>query len=658
MNQTRKDGAAPDSGESLFSRLISESVLLSALTGLIEKTETLAGTSVTAGLLGGYPDAELSDNDGVAAGLIERSRVRSRVLMPFFRTCNRAFSASPLLAALRAFGRLLLDLPVSFYGTIYFSFGLFHALIGLLTRSLLNTGASLSGTVGFGAAVMLCSAVLFLSQTPLGEALGEGRITGFLLTGVFGFRREQFTAKKERKPRAVPALLAGLLFALAALRVSHVVILCLPLTVGCGAMILLSPEAGLLLLFGLFPFLTTMQTAGLLIFTFFSFFCKLIQGKRTLKFEALDIAAAGFLLIVFLGGFVSASKALSIRPALMYTALLSGYFLTVNLIRTRRQIGCAVGITAASAAVVSFLGVLEYLLGAAKPGWLDLSFFPDIAGRVTATFSNPNVLGEYLVMVIPFLLLPLLSGKSAGAKLAGIALTGLGVVCLVFTWSRGAWLGFLVGLILLLLLSGTKSIAALVGVLLLSPLLFSFLPASVTGRFLSIGNLADSSTNYRVGIWRSCFSMLGDWWYSGFGTGCPVFASLFPIYSGRVPAEHAHSLYLEILLEHGILGFLLFLGVLLLAAKGFFTYLRKTTDPAENGLKTASAVTFAGTVSFLVQGLTDYTWYNYRIFCFFWLLLGLTAACRRTAAAERTEIRYEGTFLNIPYTERKPKRHE
>ncbi len=658
MNQTRKDGAASDAGQSFFGRLVSESVLLSALTGFIEKATGLARTSTAARLLDGYPDAELSDNDGVTAGLIERSRVRSRVLMPFFRACNRAFSASPLLAAIRAFGRLLLDLPVSFYGTIYFFFGMFHALIGLLTRSLLNTGASLSGTVGFGAVVMLCSSVLFLSQTPLGEALAEGRITGFLLTGVFGFRSELFPRKKERKTRTVPALLVGLLFALAALRVPTTLILFLPLIVGCGAMILLSPEAGLLLLFGFFPFFSTMHTAALLIFTFFSFFCKLLQGKRTLKFEALDIAVVGFLLTVFLGGFVSVSKELSLRPALMYTALMSGYFLTVNLIRTRRQIGCVIGVTAASAAVVSLLGVLEYLLGTARPDWLDLSLFPDIAGRVTATFSNPNVLGEYLVMVIPFLLLPLLSGKNAGAKLTGIALTGLCVVCLVFTWSRGAWLGFLVGMILLLLLSGTKSIAALICVLLLSPLLVSFLPTSVTGRFLSIGSLADSSTNYRVGIWRNCFSMLKDWWYSGFGTGCPAFGSLYPIYSGRVPAEHAHSLFLEILLEHGILGLLLFLGVLVLAAKGFFSYLRQKTDPSENGLKAASAVTFAGTVSVLVQGLTDNPWYNYRIFCFFWMLLALTAACRRTAAAERTEVRYEGTFLNIPYTERKPKRYE
>ena len=658
MIRNHRTGTEAEPEGSLFARLISGSILLSALTRFLEKVRYLSRTSLAAGLFHGYPDAEFSDNDGIAAGLISRSRVRSRVLMPFFRTCNRAFASSPLLAALRSFGRLLLDLPVSFYGAIYFSFGLFYVLIDLLRVSLTGGSLSFSGAVGCGAAVMLCSSVLFLSQTPLGEALAEGKITGFLLTDVFGFRRERLAAKKERHPKAAAALLTGLLFALATLRVAPSVILLLPLFTGGTVMILLSPEAGLLLLFGFFPFLTTMQTAGLLLFTLFSFFCKLIQGKRTMKFEALDIAVFGFLLILFLGGFVSASPERSLRPALMFSALLSGYFLTVNLLRSRRQIGYAIGITSVSAAVISLLGILEYLLGAAKADWLDLSFFPDIAGRVTATFLNPNVLGEYLVMVIPFLLLPLLTGKNAGTRFLGVVMTGLGVVCLVFTWSRGAWLGFLAGLIFLLLLNGTKSNSFLIGAVLLSPVLLSFLPSSVTGRFLSIGNLSDTSTLYRVGIWKNCFSMLGDWWYSGFGTGCPTFASLFPIYSGRAAAEHAHSLYLEILLEHGIIGFLLFLGILFLAAKGFFTFLHEKTDPREAELKTLSLVAFTGTVSFLVQGLTDYTWYNYRIFCFFWMLLALTAACRRTASAERTEIRPEGTFLNIPLIERKPKRNE
>ena len=423
-------------------------------------------------------------------------------------------------------------------------------------------------------------------------------------------------------------------------------------------MILLSPEVGLLLLFALFPFLTTMRTAALLLLTLFSFFCKVLQGKRTVRFEALDLAVFGFQLLVFLGGFVSASPEASLRPALLMTALISGYFLTVNLLRTPQQIRGAVGLTAASAVVVSAAGVLEHFLGLASPEWLDRALFPDITGRVVSTFGNPNVLGIYLIMVIPFLALPLLTGKTPLGRASGVLLAAIGVSCLILTWSRGAWLGFLIGGAFLLLIYSKKSLIFLLFGTVTVPFLFGFLPDSITGRFLSIGNLADTSTNYRVAIWKNCADMLSDWWYSGIGTGSPVFREIFPIYSGRVPAEHAHSLYLEILLEHGVFGFLLFALVLFLTAQVFFTGHGKKDDGAGGALNAASVAAFSGIAAVLVQGTVEHVWYNYRIFCFFWLLTALTAACRRVSAASRTEVRYEGTYLNIPFIERKRKKHE
>jgi hypothetical protein len=33
-----------------------------------------------------------------------------------------------------------------------------------------------------------------------------------------------------------------------------------------------------------------------------------------------------------------------------------------------------------------------------------------------------------------------------------------------------------------------------------------------------------------------------------------------------------------------------------------------------------------GIFAFLVQGLTDYAWYNYRVYLFFWVMLGLAMA--------------------------------
>lgn len=89
-------------------------------------------------------------------------------------------------------------------------------------------------------------------------------------------------------------------------------------------------------------------------------------------------------------------------------------------------------------------------------------------------------------------------------------------VCMILTFSRGAWLGLLfAGLVFVLLLNPR--------LLLLAPFvmvaLYFVLPDTVISRFTSIGNLTDNSTSYRVYIWIGVLAMLKDYWLCGIGPG-------------------------------------------------------------------------------------------------------------------------------------------
>ena len=44
---------------------------------------------------------------------------------------------------------------------------------------------------------------------------------------------------------------------------------------------------------------------------------------------------------------------------------------------------------------------------------------------------------------------------------------------------------------------------------------------------------------------------------------------------------------------------------------------------------------FGGVLAILIQGMTDYIWYNYRIFLLFWMVVGLGIA--HVYAAKNTE---------------------
>ena len=205
--------------------------------------------------------------------------------------------------------------------------------------------------------------------------------------------------------------------------------------------------------------------------------------------------------------------------------------------------------------------------------------------------------------------------------------------CLIFTWSRGAWLGFLLGMMLFLLMYSKKTLVlGLLGVFGI-PFLPFILPDSIINRFTSIGNLGDTSTSYRVHMWQGTFNMLEDHFLGGIGIGVNVFSKVYPRYALAAieKAPHSHNLYLQILVETGIIGLFLFLVFLFAFVRHNFTFYAK---PQPLKPRLFCAALFCGILAVLAQGMTDYIWYNYRVYLIFWLLIGLTVATARTALSE------------------------
>lgn len=75
--------------------------------------------------------------------------------------------------------------------------------------------------------------------------------------------------------------------------------------------------------------------------------------------------------------------------------------------------------------------------------------FGGLENRVYGTFGHPNVLGFYLVCVLNFLLIYQFSKRQTERSLTYPWIIGIGLVMLLFTYTRGAWIGFLLMQILL-----------------------------------------------------------------------------------------------------------------------------------------------------------------------------------------------------------------
>ena len=365
-----------------------------------------------------------------------------------------------------------------------------------------------------------------------------------------------------------------------------------------------------------------------------SFIVKLIRGKRIVKLELIDFAILFFGIIIFFSGAISAGGIDGIKEVLITCELLLGYFLIVNLIRTGAWINRCIGTLVASGTVVAFIGILQYLVGAvSNQAWLDTSYFYDIKGRVVSVFDNPNILSVFLVMVLPFAMYMMIKASKGRAKLLGLISVLFIMLCTVLTWSRGAWIAAIIAILAFLLMYSRKTLRYILLGGAFVPFATFFLPNSVVRRFASIGDLADSSTMYRVYTWKGSLRILGDHFYSGIGYGLNAYQEIYPqyAYAGIESAEHSHSLFLQIMIGTGIVGLIAFAIVLLLLAQMNLEYIKDTKDSSG---RLAVIAAFCSVIASLVFGLFDYTWYNYRIFFIFWAVIAIASACVRIGREE------------------------
>ena len=261
--------------------------------------------------------------------------------------------------------------------------------------------------------------------------------------------------------------------------------------------------------------------------------------------------------------------------------------------------------------------------------WTDTDLFSAIAFRVYSTLANPNVLGEYLLLVIPIACAFAFSTDNRKTRIAALLAALIMGVCLILTYSRGCYLGLLFAAAVFLVLLDRRFLFLGILAVALCPL---YLPESVISRFTSIGNMADSSTSYRVRIWLGSLAMLKDFGFSGVGYGSEAFNTIYPAYAMHgVYAQHAHNLFLQILCDSGIVGLLVFLGLIVSFYRMMLTAIRHTSDTRARILQIGGVSAVSG---FLVQSLTDYTFYNYRVMLLFFGMLGLCVlfARRREAA--------------------------
>ena len=299
----------------------------------------------------------------------------------------------------------------------------------------------------------------------------------------------------------------------------------------------------------------------------------------------------------------------------------------------------------------------ESLLAIGLPLFVGLSYlgFLAVGSRLPALFAVfPALLGGYALLAVVFDELPATFGMYRVRLWVYGALLALQILALIFTSARGPWLGFFATLLVFALLVSwhqrrpriSWSIFGAAGLLVVGVLLLnipggplqSLRTKHIFSRIANVqGYVSESSGAGRLQIWQGVGTLMtrqpriGNTWGGvgraaiGYGPESldAAFEAVFPLRLRVETAEsytwdRAHSIYLDLLVDAGLVGILTFL-----TAVAFF-YRRVLQGLAGRKIAGWTAIGLVSAVSgHLVEGIFGLE--TAVSLLVFWVILGLAA---------------------------------
>lgn len=397
------------------------------------------------------------------------------------------------------------------------------------------------------------------------------------------------------------------------------------------------------ILFCLAPFVTT-TLIGLLMLA-----CGAFWGLLTLSEEGRPgVTPIHVLVVVY--GFVAllATAASPVKRAAAEGLVIWGlnvlvFLLLARVLRSPQLCSALLTVYLIAVSIVSVFGMRQWFFGAqALATWVDVD--SSLAGttRVYSFLGNPNLLAGYLISACMISAAAVFAWQRWLPKALALVFVLLNSACLVLTFSRGGWIGYVFGgFVFLLLLVHWFSLRlprfwqrwAIPVVLLASA---GFVAAAVVSvdplrdRVLSIfAGREDSSNNFRLNVWAAVIDMIRDRPILGIGPGNDAFNQVYPFYQrAGFTALSAYSIFLEVLVETGVIGFTVFLWLLATAFTQGWRQLQRLRHLRDaNGFWLMGAI--ASMVGMLSHGLVDTVWYRPQISTLWWLMLALVASFYR-----------------------------
>lgn len=410
------------------------------------------------------------------------------------------------------------------------------------------------------------------------------------------------------------------------------------------------------------------------------------SGEFSLIRTPLDLPLLAFLLIAVVATLFSIDPHLSTWGQLYrYEGLVTIisyifiYYAAVHFVRRQGEQNLLLGSVLLVSGLVSVYAILQRF-GIDFITW-DAEMM-DVT-RSFATFGNPVFLGAYVVLVLPIAIIFAIFFRSVtrdaenssdtiaasyGAlalirvllRIASILLIPLLVAALIFSYTRAAWLGFLVAFIFIGLFSFSevwkrkKIVAPVVAILVIVVVVFGFMvlrgnveiERSVIERVRSIAKLSEGSVVSRLVLWNTSLQMIKGRPLLGFGLDTYALAfqqyqpaNWYKTIKEEALPDKAHNEMLQIATSAGLLGLMVYLWLLVTFLVKGLGALRRARPPN----RTLLVGLMAAIIGYLIQ--IQFSFSIISVAPLFWLLLGLTTAVMQKEEAKLTTFKFSEKSL-------------
>ena len=428
----------------------------------------------------------------------------------------------------------------------------------------------------WGAAFVFASFPMLFTTKSLAQALSTSTFGHFLVFDVFGIPDEKLALPLSKYGDSYSvAIFVGLVIGSISYFFSPIYVLVAIGVFVAIALIMTSPEIGVVASLALLPLFSTEKGEKALVLLVllytFSYFVKLLRGKRIIRFGISDLLLLIFCFFLALSGWVNVwntDESVAFRAVF----IIVGCFVAGNLMNTKIwQRRCVMALVYSG-----FFTSVALLWQRCVPSVNEI-FGLNIDGAViekTMLFGNSDHLAMFLIFSLVMTMTLIYRGEGIKHRASVALMVSCIGLAIFLASSLIELLVCLAALIVFFMIISRKTITVGAFAVVTVPSVLLILNGKVLSGALAFLDLTPDPSSSMAKVWDGSFDLIRSSYFLGLGDG--GFAQVYPVYAnaGFEDSANAGAFYLSLLCETGILGFLLVSAVVFLFFKNGFGFLK------------------------------------------------------------------------------------